>query len=74
MGEAFRGLLWQAIGQLDVDRAVLQGARGLYQIAGLLQALLAIDRALHLRGQVFHAQVDAVEAQLAEQAHGRPGG
>ncbi|MNZ43654.1 hypothetical protein D3C78_612610 [compost metagenome] len=73
-GKAFRGLLGQAVDQVEVDRAELQGARGFDQGAGLLQALQAVDRALHGRVEVLHAQADAVETQLAEQAHGRPVG
>ena len=73
-GEAFRGLLGQAVDQVEVDRAELQGPCGLDQRAGLLQALQAVDRALHGRVEVLHTQADTVEAQFAEQAHGRPVG
>jgi hypothetical protein len=70
----FRGLLGQAVDQVDVDRAKLQGARRVDHGAGFFQALQAIDRTLHRRVEVLHADADAVEAQLAQQAHGRPVG
>ncbi|MNI75300.1 hypothetical protein D3C73_1314390 [compost metagenome] len=65
-GEAFRGLLGQAVDQVQVDRAELQGARRLDQGAGLFQALQAVDRALHRRVQVLHTEAHAVEAQFAQ--------
>ena len=73
-GKALEGLSGQAVDQIDVDRAVLQRARGIHQGAGLLQALQAVDGALHVRVECLHAEADPVEAQFAQQAHGRPVG
>ncbi len=72
--KVFRCLLGQAVDQVDVDRAELQGPRRLDHRAGFLQALQAIDRPLHIRVEVLQADTDPVEAQFAEQAHGRPVG
>jgi len=73
-GKGFGRLLGQAVDQVDIDRAKLQGARGIDHGPGLFQALQAIDRPLHVRVKVLQADADTVEAQFTQQAHGRPVG
>lgn len=73
-GEVVRGLLRQAVDQINVDRAKLQCARSVDHRAGFFQALQAIDRTLHRRVEVLQADADAVETQFTQQAHGRPVG
>ncbi|MDT4874573.1 hypothetical protein FQZ97_1098810 [compost metagenome] len=73
-GEALRGLLGQAVDQVDIDRAKLQGVGGFDDGAGFFQGLQAIDRALYRRVEVLYAEADPIETQVAEQAHGRPVG
>ncbi|MNL23526.1 hypothetical protein D3C87_1449200 [compost metagenome] len=68
VGRLFR----QAVDQVNVDRAKLQGAGGVDHRAGLFQALQAIHRPLHRRIEVLQADADPIEAQFTEQAHGRP--
>ena len=60
-----RRLLGQAVDQVDIDRAKLQGARCIDHGAGFLQALQAVDRPLHLGVEVLQADAHAVEAQFA---------
>ncbi len=71
-GEPFGRLARQSVDQVQVHRAELQGASRLDQGPRLLQALQAVDGALHGRVQVLHAEADTIEAQLTQQAHGRP--
>ncbi len=73
-GEVFRGLLGQAVDQVNVDRAELQGPGGFDHCAGFLEALQAIDGPLHRWIKVLQADTDPVETQFAQQAHGRPVG
>ena len=73
-GKGFRGLLGQAVDQVNIDRAKLQRARGIDYGPGFFQALQAIDRPLHVRVEVLQADADPVEAQFTQQAHGRPVG
>ena len=73
-GKVFHRLPGQAVDQVDVDGAKLQGPRSVDHRPGLVQALQAIDRPLHGRVEVLQADADPVEAQFAQQAHGRPVG
>src|SRR5690606_41172418 len=68
--KTFGRLQRQAVEQVDVDRAVLQGSGGFDDRLGLFQSLHAVDGALDLRVQCLNADADAVESQLTEQAHG----
>ncbi|MNQ77702.1 hypothetical protein D3C85_925860 [compost metagenome] len=72
--ETLDALLGQAVDQVDVDRAKLQGTGCFDDGAGLVQALQAVDGALYHRVEVLYADADPVEAQLTQQAHGRPVG
>ncbi|MOA09866.1 hypothetical protein D3C78_1297260 [compost metagenome] len=73
-GEGVGRLQRQAVDQVEVDRAELQGARGFDDGAGFLEALQAVDGALHGGIEVLDAEAYTVESDLAQQAHGRPVG
>ena len=72
-GKAAGGLPGPAIAEVDVHRTKIQGPCGIDQRARLPRALeihlgLAIGRV-----DVRHTDIDVIEAQLTQQAHGRPG-
>src|SRR3546814_11786318 len=50
--------------QVDVDRAESAGAARFDHGAGFLDALDAVDRLLHRRVEVLHAEAGAVEADV----------
>jgi hypothetical protein len=59
--ESGRGLLRQPVDQVHVDRAESAGAAGIDHRTRLLDALDAVDRDLHGRVEVLHAETGAVE-------------
>ena len=75
MAEGFGRLLGQAVDQVDVDRLEADLARGLHQREHLLGRLHAMDRLLHRRIEVLHAEAQPVEAEPIQmlQALGRDG-
>src|SRR3546814_5594990 len=64
--EALDVLFRQAVDEVDVDRAEVGGAAGVHDRAGFLDRLDAIDRLLHHRIEILHAEAGAVEADLAQ--------
>ena len=67
-------MLGQAVDQVDIHRAKLQGMCRFNDGAGFFKALQAIDGALYLRVEILNTDADPIEAQFAKQAHGRPVG
>ena len=68
--EFLRGLLRQAVDQVDADRAEAVLAGRLDHRSRLLDALHAVDRALHVDVEILDAERNAVEADLGQHAHG----
>src|SRR5690606_28211931 len=64
--ETVHGLQGQTVDKIDADRLESRLARRSDQRVNLLLALLAIDRGLHVRVKVLHAETQAIEAQLAQ--------
>ena len=65
-GEAFRVLLGQAVDEIDVDRPEAVLAAGLDDRHRLLDALDAVDRLLHDRIEILHAEAGTVEADCGQ--------
>ena len=61
--EARFGLVGQPVDEVDVQRAEADGAGVVDQRPGLLVALDAVDRLLHLGREVLHAHRQPVEAE-----------
>ena len=59
---AGQGLQRQAVNQIQIDGAKTCAPRCLHQTVDGVNGLHAIDRLLHLRVKILHAQTDAVES------------
>ena len=67
--ETVQRLQRQAVDQVDTDRAEACRTGRVDHLAGLLEALDAVDRLLHRRIKILNADRHPVEAQLAQGPH-----
>jgi hypothetical protein len=66
LAEFLHRLARQAVDQVEIDGLEPARARGLDHVGRELVTLDAVDRALHVRIEVLHADRQAVEAELAK--------
>jgi hypothetical protein len=64
--ESFECLFRQAVNQIDVDRAQSAGAAGIDDAQRFFDRLHAVDRRLHDRIEILHAEAGAVETDPSQ--------
>ena len=64
--EARRGLVGQAVDEVDVDAAETECARLRDQIAGHFERLDAMDGFLHFGVEILNAEAQAIEAEAPQ--------
>ena len=64
--ERLRGLLRQAVDQIDVDRLEPDPAGSLHERKHLLSGLRPVHRLLHRRVEILHAETEPVEAEFGQ--------